>query len=143
MSNLLVNTRDQQFVLFELLGWITNAAKGVVTTSEEKIADISNNAPVGTTQALIEQGAAVYSSIHMRLHKSMRKMLMVLGRINRWWLEDMRKGDMVEDLVIGRQDFDRNTDIVPVSDGGRYAEVLLDATVGWPLLVRAMLDRGL
>jgi hypothetical protein len=109
-------------VLFELLGWITNAAKGVVTTSEEKIADISNNAPVGTTQALIEQGAAVYSSIHMRLHKSMRKMLMVLGRINRWWLEDMRKGDMVEDLVIGRQDFDRNTDIVPVSDPHIFSE---------------------
>lgn len=109
-------------VLFELLGWITNAAKGVVTTSEEKIADISNNAPVGTTQALIEQGAAVYSSIHMRLHKSMRKMLMVLGRINRWWLEDMRRGDMVEDLVIGRQDFDRNTDIVPISDPHIFSE---------------------
>ncbi|NDE67858.1 MAG: hypothetical protein EB062_07220, partial [Actinobacteria bacterium] len=88
----------------------------------KKIADISNNAPVGTTQALIEQGAAVYSSIHMRLHKSMRKMLMVLGRINRWWLEDMRKGDMVEDLVIGRQDFDRNTDIVPISDPHIFSE---------------------
>ena len=32
---------------------------------------------------------------------------------------------------------------VPAAEGGRYAEVLLDATVGWPLLVRAMLDRGL
>jgi hypothetical protein len=41
-------------VLFELLGWLDNAAKGVVTSSEEKIADINSNAPVGTTQALIE-----------------------------------------------------------------------------------------
>ena len=32
---------------------------------------------------------------------------------------------------------------VPVAEGGRFAEVLLDATVGWPLLVRAMIDRGL
>jgi deoxyhypusine synthase len=32
---------------------------------------------------------------------------------------------------------------LPISDGGRYAEVLLDATVGWPLLVRTMLERGL
>jgi deoxyhypusine synthase len=32
---------------------------------------------------------------------------------------------------------------VPSAEGGRYAEVLLDATVGWPLLVRAMIDRGL
>lgn len=29
------------------------------------------------------------------------------------------------------------------AEGGRHAEVLLDATVAWPLLVRAMLDRGL
>lgn len=32
---------------------------------------------------------------------------------------------------------------VPHAEGGRFAEVLLDATVGWPLLVRAMIDRGL
>jgi len=32
---------------------------------------------------------------------------------------------------------------IPRAEGGRYAEVLLDATVGWPILVRAMLDRGL
>lgn len=29
-------------VLLELLGWLSNAAKGVVTTSEEKIADITS-----------------------------------------------------------------------------------------------------
>ncbi|MCC6751362.1 MAG: deoxyhypusine synthase family protein [Deltaproteobacteria bacterium] len=28
-------------------------------------------------------------------------------------------------------------------EGGRYAEVLCDATVAWPLLVRAMIERGL
>ena len=31
----------------------------------------------------------------------------------------------------------------PPAEGGRYAEVLLDATVAWPLLVRAMIERGL
>jgi deoxyhypusine synthase len=30
---------------------------------------------------------------------------------------------------------------VPPHEGGRFAEVLLDATVGWPLLVRAALER--
>lgn len=29
------------------------------------------------------------------------------------------------------------------AEGGLHAEVLLDATVGWPLLARAMIDRGL
>ena len=32
---------------------------------------------------------------------------------------------------------------VPEGRGGRFAEVLLDATVGWPLIVRALVDRGL
>ena len=32
---------------------------------------------------------------------------------------------------------------LPRSEGGRYAEVLLDATVAWPLLARAMMERGL
>ena len=30
---------------------------------------------------------------------------------------------------------------VPKAEGGRYAEVLLDATVGWPLILRALIDR--
>ena len=109
-------------VLMELLGWLTTAAKGVVTTSEEKIADVSSNAPVGTTQALIEQGAAVFSAIHSRLHDSQKRVLGILGRINRWHLNDMRRGDLVEDLTISRNDFVRNGDIIPVSDPHIFSE---------------------
>jgi hypothetical protein len=109
-------------VLYQLLGWLTDAAKGVVTTSEEKIADINAQAPVGTTQALIEQGAHVYSAIHARLHNSQSRMLKILGRINRWYLEDMRKGDVVADLPIRREDFIRNTDVIPVSDPHIFSE---------------------
>ena len=109
-------------VLFELLGWLTNAAKGVVTTAEEKIADVNSNTPVGTTQALIEQGAAVFSSIHARLHESQGRVLKVLSRINRWYLEDMRRGEVVEDLDIKREDFARVTDVIPVSDPHIFSE---------------------
>ena len=109
-------------VLLELLGFLTTAAKGVVTTSEEKIADVSNNAPVGTTQALIEQGAAVFSAIHARLHNSQRKLLMILQRINRWYLDEQQKGDIVQELEIKREDFNRNTDVVPVSDPHIFSE---------------------
>ena len=109
-------------ILFQLLGWLTDAAKGVVTTSEEKIADVNANAPVGTTQALIEQGAHVFSSIHARLHHSQSRLLKVLGRINRWYLEDMRKGDVVAELPIRREDFVRNTDVIPVSDPHIFSE---------------------
>lgn len=109
-------------VLFQLLGWLTTAAKGVVTTAEEKIGDVSANTPVGTTQALIEQGAAVFSAIHARLHDSQRRVLGVLGRINRWYLDDMRKGDDVADLPISKEDFAKNSDIVPVSDPHIFSE---------------------
>ena len=109
-------------VLFQLLGWLTDAAKGVVTTSEEKIADISSTAPVGTTQALIEQGAAVFSSIHARLHKSQARVLRILSRINRWYLDDMKRAEVVEDLDVKREDFARITDVIPVSDPHIFSE---------------------
>ena len=109
-------------VLFQLLGYLDNAAKGVVSTSEEKIKDMNANAPVGTTQALIEQGAKVFSSIHARLHDSQKRVLMVLGRINRWYLDEQKRGDLVAELPITREDFKRNSDIVPVSDPHIFSE---------------------
>jgi len=109
-------------VLFELLGWLDTAAKGVVTSSEEKIADINSNAPVGTTQALIEQGAAVFSSIHARMHDSQARVLKILCRLNRWHFDEMKKGDVVAELEISREDFDKNTDVVPVSDPHIFSE---------------------
>jgi hypothetical protein len=109
-------------VLFELLGWLTTAAKGVVSTAEEKIADVNSNMPVGTTQALIEQGAVVFSSIHARLHDSQRRVLHVLGRINRWYLDEQRRGDMVADLDIEQSDFAKNSDVLPVSDPHIFSE---------------------
>jgi chaperonin GroES len=109
-------------VLYQLLGWLTNAAKGVVTTAEEKIADVGQNTPVGTTQALIEQGAAVFSAIHARLHESQGRVLKVLSRINRWYLDDMQRGEVVEDLDIKREDFMRITDVIPVSDPHIFSE---------------------
>jgi len=109
-------------VLFQLLGWLDSAAKGVVTTAEEKIADVNANAPVGTTQALIEQGAVVFSAIHARLHDSQARVLKILGRLNRWYLDDQRKGEVIADLEITREDFATNTDIVPVSDPHIFSE---------------------
>jgi len=109
-------------VLMELLGWLDTATKGVVTSAEEKIADVSAQAPVGTTQALIEQGAQVYSAIHARLHESQARILKILCRLNRWHFDDMQKGDVVSDLQITREDFAKNTDVVPVSDPHIFSE---------------------
>jgi hypothetical protein len=106
-------------VLFNLLGWLTDAAKGVVTTAEEKIGDANQNMPVGTTQALIEQGAKVFSSIHARLHRSQAKSLKIISRINNWYLNEMdnQSGEEIE-----VRDFAYNNDIRPVSDPNIFSE---------------------
>jgi len=106
-------------VLFNLLGWLTDAAKGVVTTAEEKIGEANNNMPVGTAQALIEQGAKVFSSIHARLHRSQAKSLAIISRINHWYLSDMdnQSGEAIE-----VRDFAYNNDVRPVSDPNIFSE---------------------
>jgi hypothetical protein len=106
-------------VLFSLLGWLTDAAKGVVTTSEEKIADANANTPVGTTQALIEQGAKVFSSIHARLHRSQAKSLAIISRLNHWYLDEM---DNQSGTEIEIRDFASNNDVRPVSDPNIFSE---------------------
>ena len=106
-------------VLFNLLGWLTTAAKGVVTTAEEKIGEANNNMPVGTAQALIEQGAKVFSSIHARMHRSQAKSLAIVSRINHWYLADMdnQSGEAIE-----VRDFAYNNDVRPVSDPNIFSE---------------------
>lgn len=106
-------------VLFQLLGWLTDSAKGVVTTAEEKIGDANNNMPVGTAQALIEQGAKVFSSIHARLHRSQSKSLAIISRLNHWYLQEMDNQSGTEIQV---RDFSYNSDVRPVSDPNIFSE---------------------
>jgi len=106
-------------VLFQLLGWLTDAAKGVVKTSEGRIAEMNANAPVGTTQAMIEQGSKVFSSIHARLHRSQAKSLQILSRLNYWYLEDM---DNQSGAEIEVADFEKSSDVTPVSDPNIFSE---------------------
>ena len=106
-------------VLFNLLGWLTDAAKGVVSTAEEKIGEANNNMPVGTAQALIEQGAKVFSSIHARLHRSQAKSLKIISRINHWYLDEMDNQSGEEIKV---RDFAYNSDVRPVSDPNIFSE---------------------
>lgn len=119
-------------VLFQLLGWLTDAAKGVVTTAEEKISEASNQMPVGTALALIEQGAKVYSSIHSRLHRSQKRALQIVARINATD-EDLvaSQRDALGEILATPEDFKRPLGVIPVSDpnifseGQRYAQMHL------------------
>jgi hypothetical protein len=109
-------------ILFQLLGLLTEWAQQVVGSAEEKIAEASNQMPVGTALALIEQGAKVFSSIHARLHDSQRRCLEILHRLNRDHLpDDMQYGSDPEDHI-GRADFEGSMDVHPVSDPNIFSE---------------------
>jgi len=110
-------------MLFQLLGFLTQAAQGVVGTAEEKIADATNNMPVGTALALIEQGAKVFSAIHARLQDSQRRCLEILHRLNRDHLPDgkVMYGSDPEDYIT-REDFEGSMDVRPVSDPNIFSE---------------------
>ena len=109
-------------VLFQMLGFLTQAAKGVVTTSEEKIAEAGNQMPVGTAMALIEQGSKVFSAIHARLHRSQTKVLEILHRINSKWLDEQDQLEKLGKVVASKEDFAGSMDIVPASDPNIFSE---------------------
>ena len=109
-------------VLFQLLGFLIDAGKGVVRTSMEDIADGNPNAPVGTTLAKLEQAAVVYSAIHGRLHDAMARMLRVLHRLNGMYLDDERLEHESGEELATRKDFDGPLDVVPVSDPNIFSE---------------------
>lgn len=108
-------------VLFQLLGFLVEAGRGVVQTTFEKLSDQNPNQPVGTTVALIEQGLVVFSSIHARLHNSMSRTLKILHRLNSAYLTEevvAQSGDM----EVMPSDFDGPMDVVPVSDPNIFSE---------------------
>ena len=108
--------------LFQLLGFLVDAGKGVVQTSFEKLSDQNANQPVGTTMALIEQGMVVFSSIHARLHNSMARCFKILHRINSAYLTEEDIEAQTEGLEIDPSDFDGPLDVLPVSDPSIFSE---------------------
>ena len=108
--------------LFQLLGFVVDAGKGVVQTSFEKLSDANANQPVGTTMALIEQGMVVFSSIHSRLHASMGRVFKIIHRINSAYLTEKDIEDQLSGVDVRPSDFDGAMDIIPVSDPAIFSE---------------------
>lgn len=116
-------------VLMELLGFITEAARGVVRTSLDTIAEQRQDMPVGTTLAVIEQGLVVFSAIHQRMHAAMGDTLRILHRLNRDYLEEERQLDDDGEIIARRKDYDGPMDCIPVSDPNIFTEVQRQAQV--------------
>jgi hypothetical protein len=129
-------------VLFQLLGFLVDAGKGVVQTSFEKLSDQNPNMPVGTTVALIEQGMVVFSSIHARLHSAMSRVLKILHRLNSAYLTDeIVQRCLGEEVDVRPDDFDGPLDVIPVSDPNVFSETQRFAQVQAVMQRAAMLPQ--
>lgn len=109
-------------VLFQLMGFLIDAGKGVVRTTFEDLADSNANTPVGTTLARMEQGMTVFSAIHMRVHDAMARLLGVLYRINRFYMDEQEIHDDAGEVLAYRKDFEGPMNVVPVSDPNIYSD---------------------
>ena len=57
-----------------------------------------------------------------RSHASQARVLKILARLNRWYLDEQPKNEIVADLDVTKEDFESNTDIIPVSDPHIFSE---------------------
>lgn len=109
-------------VLFRLLGFLSEAGRGVVRTALDDTGDLRPDAPVGTTLARIEQGLKVYSAIHSRLHDAMGRVLSILHRLNATYLDDEALEREVGEKLATSEDFKGPMDVTPVSDPRIFSE---------------------
>tara|TARA_R110002126_G_scaffold101185_3_gene233114 strand:- start:2098 stop:4521 length:2424 start_codon:yes stop_codon:yes gene_type:complete len=110
-------------VLYQLLGFVTEAARGVVRTTYEQLGTQNPNVPVGTTLAMIEQGMTVFSAIHARLHYAMGMTLKVLHRLNSKHIDDDYIMRVTGEEMCKAKDFLGIMDVVPVSDPNIFSDV--------------------
>jgi chaperonin GroES len=111
-------------VLFQLLGWVTEAAKGVVRTSlDDTPADSNTNVPVGTQMSRVEQGLVVFSAIHGRAHAAFSRLIKGMYRLNRLYLPEQLKIDAAgKEIMVRRADYQGPCDVQPVSDPTIYSD---------------------
>lgn len=127
--------------MFQLLGMLTESGQRFASTTESMVGDASNNGPVGTTVALIEQGSKVYSAIHKRIHFAAGCEFSCLAELNGEYLPDEGYPYTVEgeERTIARADYDDRVDVVPVSDPNIFSATqrIAIAQTGMQLAVQA------
>jgi len=109
--------------LFNLLGFVVDAGRRFATITDMKVGDGNQNAAVGTTIAMLEQGARVMSAIHKRLHYAMRTEFKLLSRVMAESLpQEYPYSVEGEDATIMAEDFDDRVDVIPVSDPNVFSQ---------------------
>lgn len=104
-------------VLFQLLGFLVDAGKGMVrTTFDDIVGKGRQDIPVGTMMMLVDEGTVVYSSIFARQHRTMGRLLEGLYRLNQQLVENEKFTDTDGSERITKHDYKGPPAVAPVSD---------------------------
>ena len=107
--------KEPSATLAQLMGVLVDEGRRIASIADMNIGEGNQEAPVGTTLALIERSMKVMSAVHARLHAAFRSEFKLLSKIIGETLPEYPY-DTGEDVLIAKQDFDDRVDILPVSD---------------------------
>lgn len=105
-------------VLMEMTNRVSEKARGLASTTEIAVGEGRQDAPVGTTVALMEAANLVRSGTLKRQHRALGKELKAIADLFGENLPDTPYPFPVKggEMAIMRQDFASNVDVIPVSD---------------------------
>jgi hypothetical protein len=108
--------KEPSQVLMTLLNGIVEEGRRFANTADLQISDMSSQAPVGTTLAILERTLKVMSAVQARIHFSMKQELKLLKNIIAAYTPDEYPYEPVEGSRFAkRSDYD-NVYVIPVSD---------------------------
>lgn len=109
--------KEPSQTLLALLNQIVEEARRFAATADMKVSDMSAQAPVGTTLALLERQLKIMSAVQARLHYSMKQELRLLGTIIRDYTDEDYAYDADSDDGPKAKKADyAHVEIIPVSD---------------------------
>jgi len=108
--------KEPSQVLLALLNQITDEGRRLGSIADMNISDMSANAPVGTTLALLERQLKTMSAVQARVHYSMKQEFKLLKSIIRDYTPESYEYTPVAGTPQAkRSDYDM-VDVIPVSD---------------------------
>jgi len=108
--------KEPSQVLYSLLNNIVEEGRRFAATADMSVSDMSGQAPVGTTLALLERQLKVLSAVQARTHFALKQELKLLKNIIRDYTdEDYKYDPEYGGRKSKKSDYDK-VDIIPVSD---------------------------
>ena len=109
--------KEPSQTLYSLLGFVVQAGQRFASIADMQVGDANQQAPVGTTIALLERGSRIMSAIHKRCYYSQKKEFRLLYKVFADYLPETYPYSVEgADRTIKAEDFDGSLDVLPVSD---------------------------